>query len=254
MVLRSPEPGLLGAVALAYVEDLDAPHLEEEELRHLGLVRRLRRAEVVAVSDGTGGWRLGRWDPTLPARLCELEPVHESARPAPPVAVGLPLLKGDRSSWAVQHMTEAGVDRIVLVVAARSVVRSLDEGVRRRLERVARAAGAQSRRTWLPRVEGPVPLVALLDAERAAGRDCRLADFHGEAPLQPGTLVIVGPEGGWAASERAVSGESIGMGPTVMRAETAAVAATVLAAGIRSGIVGGTTQRAASACASASGR
>ncbi len=68
-------------------------------------------------------------------------------------------VKGDRPEWAVQKLTELGVDRIVPLVAARSVVRwTGDRGaaVVERWRRVAREAAMQSRRAWLPAVEEAV--------------------------------------------------------------------------------------------------
>src|SRR4029077_305605 len=99
----------------------------------------------------------GRW------RLCHfaggLEPagdVHVDERPSPPVTIGVALTKGERLDWAVQKLTEIGVDAIVPFAAARSVVRwDPDRGGPHveRLRRIARQAAMQSRRTSLPTVD-----------------------------------------------------------------------------------------------------
>ena len=107
------------AAAHAFVVDLDAPELSEDDRRHLQRVLRLRAGEDLTVSDGAGRWRMCRFaDP--------LEPVGkivESERPSPLVTVALALTKGERLDWAVQKLSEVGVDVVVPFAAARSVVR-----------------------------------------------------------------------------------------------------------------------------------
>jgi 16S rRNA (uracil1498-N3)-methyltransferase len=140
-------------------------------------------------------------------------------------------VKGERPELIVQKLTEIGVDRIVPFTAARSVVRWDAEKTARQHERfqaIAREAAMQSRRTWLPLVE---PLARFADVVGEPG--AALAD-RGHAPLDPATrLVLVGPEGGWSDDERAADVPFIGLGDTVLRAETAAIAAAVLLCGFR---------------------
>ncbi|MGH9281897.1 MAG: RsmE family RNA methyltransferase, partial [Acidimicrobiales bacterium] len=109
------------AAAHAFVADLDAPALDEDDHRHLERVLRLRPGQAVTVSDGDGRWRSCVWRPggdLEPAGQVEVEPA-----PAPPVTVGFALTRGDRPEWVVQKLTEVGVDVIVPIRAARSVVR-----------------------------------------------------------------------------------------------------------------------------------
>ena len=80
------------------------------------------------------------------------------------MTVGFALTKGEHPEWAVQKLTEAGVDRIVIMTAERCVTRWAPSSASRHLERlreVARHAAMQSRRSWLPTVEGPVAFSAL---------------------------------------------------------------------------------------------
>ena len=135
--------------AHAFVAELAAPVLDAGDRHHLERVLRLRPGDCVSVSDGHGGWRLCRFGPVL-------EPAGEVARdpgPSPTVTVAFALTKGERPEWAVQKLTEVGVDRIVPMAAARSVVRwGPDRAAANveRLRRVAREAAMQCRRTWLP--------------------------------------------------------------------------------------------------------
>jgi len=219
------------AAAHAFVVDLDAPELSEDDRRHLQRVLRLRAGEDLTVSDAAGRWRMCRFaDP--------LEPVGkivESERPSPLVTVALALTKGERLDWAVQKLTELGVDRIFPLVAARSVVRwdAARAGPHvERLRRIARQAAMQSRRTWLPAVHDLQSF-----AEVAATPGAALAEPDGAPPSLERPVVLVGPEGGWSEEEAAAALPRVGLGPTVLRAETAAVAAGALLCGLREGLV-----------------
>ena len=192
---------------------------------------RLRPGDEITVSDGRGGWRTCRLGPAL-------EPtgaVTRDERPAPEITVAFAPAKGERPEWAVQKLTELGVDRIVPFAADRSVVRWDGERAFRqaeRLRRVVREAAMQCRRTWLPEVEE----VAAFD--EVAGRPgAVLADRDGGPPsLSPGP-VLVGPEGGWSPEEVALDLPRMAFGDHVLRAETAAVAVAALLGALRSGLV-----------------
>ncbi len=166
----------------------------------------------------------------------DAEPVTE-ARRAPSITIAFAPVKGDRPEWVVQKLTELGVDRIVPIRSARSVVRW--EGGRAaraldRLGRVAREAAAQSRRTWLPAVEPLTPLEGLAELVGVAP----VLAVPGGGPLTlDHRLVVVGPEGGWDDTELTRFGEGIGLGPTVLRSETAALVAATFLCGLRSNLV-----------------
>jgi 16S rRNA (uracil1498-N3)-methyltransferase len=218
-----------------FVDDVDAPRLADDDRHHLERVLRLRAAEPITVSDGRGRWRECR----LGAELVIDGDVVVEAAPTPPVTVAFALTKGDKPELAVQKLTEVGADRIVLVLAEHSVVRWDDDKAGRalaRLRKVAREAAMQSRRTWLPHVEGPVPV-----AEAAGLPGAALADIGGGPPSLAHPAVLVGPEGGWSEDERSTAHRAglptVGLGMNVLRAETAAVVAGALLVGIRAGAV-----------------
>jgi 16S rRNA (uracil1498-N3)-methyltransferase len=220
-----------------FVADLDRPELADDDRHHLERVLRLRVGEAVSASDGRGGLRPCRY-----AGDGVVEPVGEAEweeAPSPPLAVGFALVKGDRPEWIVQKLTECGVDRIVAFVADRSVVHwegAKAERNAERLARVAREAAMQSRRRWLPVVEPVAPLASIV-AETASDAWVR-ADLDGEqAPTLARPSILVGPEGGWSEAEREAVPLAVGLGPTVLRAETAAVAAGVLLSALRAGVV-----------------
>ena len=216
--------------AHAFVTDLDALELDGRDRHHLERVLRLRAGDELTVSDGGGRWRLCRFGAALEA----IGPIEIDDAPAPQITIAFALVKGDRNEWIVQKLTELGVDRIVPFVAERSVVQWADDKVARSHERfvtVAREAAMQSRRTWLPTVEA----VAAFDD--VAGRPAAaLADRGGDPPTLGRPIVLVGPEGGWSEHERAVGAAFVGLGPTVLRAETAAIVAAVALCGLRSAL------------------
>jgi len=236
-------PATVAAAALVYVDDLDQPTVAAEDAHHLVRVLRLRPGELVVAADGRGHWRLCRYRgaDVAGAELLELDgPVTVVPSPTPLVTVGFVPVKGDRPEWVVQKLTEAGVDRIVVLRSTRAVVRW--DGDRRlraleRLRRVAREAAAQSRRPWLPDLEGVLDLAALADL--VAPAPLALAHPGGDPPSVAMPAVAVGPEGGWDPSE--VAGGpylTVGLGPGILRAETAALATGLLLCALRNGLVG----------------
>ena len=242
-----PDPVLVSAVAMVFVADPTAPVVGRTDLYHLLDVLRLRAGELVVVSDGCGRWVPCRVASTAPLKgsrraepgdvLVTDGPVVVAARLIPEVTVAFAPTKGDRPEWVTQKLTELGVDRIVPLRTSRSVVRW--EGERgdkavERLRRVAREAAAQCRRPWLPEV---TEVCRLADVPGPAGAPITLADAGGGPPGLDRPVLAVGPEGGWDGDERAAFGPPVGLGPTILRAETAAIVAGTLLCGLRTGVV-----------------
>lgn len=237
MALRGPAS--VDAAAQVFVDDLEAPAPDDDDLRHLSRVLRLRPGEPVVAADGAGSWRRCRFQ-TSPSGAASLDPdgpVRLEPAPGHPVTIGFVPVKGERPELVVQKLTELGVDRIVVLRSARSVVRW--DGDRRvkaleRLGRVAREAAAQSRRARLPALDGVWDL-ATLAAQATPG--LALAHPGGPPPHHALRCLAVGPEGGWGEDEQVEGTELVGLGPGVLRAETAAVAAGTLLCALRDGLV-----------------
>ncbi len=241
--------------------------IDPADVHHLTRVLRLELGEPVAASDGRGSWRMCSFAP--PARLVPTGPVMTAEAPTPAIAVGFVPTKGERPEWTVQKLTELGVDRIVVVASGRSVVHWRGDRADRHLQKlreVSRQAAMQSRRVFLPTVEGVVELEDL-----AAGRYARAGAEAIEAPeapaVDPGVRwllavpggqppalvaptaaavpgipapaigVLVGPEGGWTPEEQRLELPTVGLGDGVLRAETAALAAGALLTSLRAGLV-----------------
>ena len=206
----------------AFVADLEHPVLDDHDLHHLRRVLRLRDGDALTVSDGNGRWRPCTFGDTL-----ELAgEIVEVAVPTTVLTLGVALTKGAKPELAVQKATELGIDRIVLFVSSRSIPRWDDNRTAKQLERlrrVAREASMQCRRVRVPSVEG------LLDvAETRALPGVSIADM-GASPYAGQHTILVGPEGGWTDEERDGL-PAVRLGPHVLRAETAAIAAATLMA------------------------
>jgi 16S rRNA (uracil1498-N3)-methyltransferase len=203
------------------VADVADPVLDDPSEHHLRRVLRLRDGEPITITDGAGGWRRA----TYSSGRIDLDgDVVVEPAPDPPLTLAVAPPKGERAEWLVQKCTEAGVDRIVWLDAERSVVRWDGDRAERhlaRLRRIATEAALQSRRVWLPGLDGPVPAAEVLPLAAVAepgGRTVRAGD----------TTIAVGPEGGWSDDESKLAASHVSLGPNVLRVETAAVVAVTL--------------------------
>ena len=213
--------------------------IEGDEARHLTRVLRVEAGQRYEISDNRNVY------------LAEIETAHkenvvfrtiEKLPPATPTArfeLYAALIKFDRFEWIVEKATELGVTGIVPIEATRSE-RGLEKGAAKRLERwrrIALEASQQSRRAHLPEITGPVPLAQAL--ARPATHRYVLDENPGAAMLlsalpavrttQDTVAILTGPEGGWTDEERASFATAgwalVSMGPLILRAETAVIAA-----------------------------
>jgi 16S rRNA (uracil1498-N3)-methyltransferase len=215
-------PRRVAALAQFHVEDLEAPELQRDDEHHLRKVLRASEGEEVVVTDGQGTWALYEVLSFGLRRVSEitLDP------PTPETTLYLTPLKGERAEWAVAKATEVGVSRIVPLIAERMSIKFKGEAREKilgRWRRIAAEASNQCRRTYDVGIGEPIrvkdvhSLVAVADLG-ATGNWAGLRS------------VAIGPEGGWAKDEWDVGRRRVGLGPTVLRAETAAVVAASLLA------------------------
>lgn len=197
--------------------------LDEPTAHHLRRVLRLRPGAEVTVTDGRG-----RWCPTVLADSFEhvepTGPVEVEVRVVDPFTIATAIPKGDRVEILVQKVTELGADRVVLLHTDRSVVRwdpDRSERNRARLQRIADEACRQSRRVWSVVVEGPVDARSVLP-------NAVIAEPGGRNLTQRDDLMAIGPEGGWTDREIELATASVDLGSTILRTETAAIAAATL--------------------------
>jgi 16S rRNA (uracil1498-N3)-methyltransferase len=232
---------------LFYVEDLPETGalatVAGDEGFHAATVRRIRPGEELVLGDGAGGLarcvveHAGR--DGLGARVLARWSVAQ-VRPAVTIVQALP--KSERSELAIEMATEAGADAFLAWQAARCVASwegaRVDKGLRR-WRAVARSAARQSRRAYIPPIDGVLSTVALTKRTRdevAAGAVVlvlhesgteRLADIP--VAQADSLMLVVGPEGGIAPEEIAALAEAgavaVRLGPTVLRTSTAAAVA-----------------------------
>lgn len=226
----APEPGA-------------AVRLTTEDARHAIRSLRLTPGDRLTTSDGDGAVAVCRVVRAARDRLeAEVEERTVEARPEPVVRMILAPPKGDRLAWAVQKLTEVGIDTIVLAEASRSVRRWAGDRARRAVDRIAavsREAAKQARRRFLPEVRGPVAWNEALEEALGLGPTVVLWEeaidaLSGLLPDATAAVTLaVGPEGGipeedaHAARDRGAVLASLG--PTVLRVETAALVGAALA-------------------------
>ncbi|MEE4108445.1 MAG: 16S rRNA (uracil(1498)-N(3))-methyltransferase [Halieaceae bacterium] len=216
--------------------------LEPEPSRHIARSLRMQPGEAICLFDGSDREARARIEAiernVVTARI---EEVYECSRESPlDLCLAIAVSRGDRVDTIVQKATELGVTSILPLISERTGVR-LDE---KRLDkkcghwqRIAASACEQCGRNRLPRVEQVAPLRAVL--ERAAGADAlRLLlhpDLGGPAlpAACPAVWLLVGPEGGFTDGEVDLAARAgftgFGLGPRILRTETAPLAAITLA-------------------------
>jgi len=213
--------------------------IEGEEARHLTRVLRVEAGQRYEISDNRNVY------------LAEIETARKenvvfrtleklaAPPPSPRFVLYAALIKFDRFEWIVEKATELGVTEIVPVEATRSD-RGLEKAAAKRVERwrrIALEASQQSRRTHLPEIAEPVALAQAL--ARTGSYRYVLDENPGAAPLfqalptirsvQDTIAILTGPEGGWTETEHGSFTDSgwtpVSMGPLILRAETAVIAA-----------------------------
>lgn len=187
----------------------------------------LHRAEIIAVSEKEVTFALHE----------ELE-----ADAALPLHLLLAVFKFDHFEWAVEKATELGVARITPVLARRTEKHLALAATKRveRWRRIALEASKQSRRTDIPGIAEPVSLKLALEREASALR-ILLSETEQTTTLaaalagsQTADMALaIGPEGGWTPEEMALftqhNWQHVTLGPRILRAETAAIAAIAIA-------------------------
>lgn len=215
--------------------------LAGDEARHLTRVLRVEKGQFYEISDNEQVYLAevveARKDRVVFEARQEVAPRRLPLR----LTLLVSLIKFERLEWILEKGTELGVERFVVVNAARSEKGLAAAAAKRvqRWEKIVRESSQQSRRDHLPLVEGPV---SFAEALRWQGALRLLLEEEAEAAapilrvLPPkrspndAAGVLCGPEGGWTCEERRQAEQSgwraISLGPQILRTETAVIAAT----------------------------
>ncbi len=216
--------------------------LSEQEAHYLRTVLRLKIGDQLEVFDGQGQYASatlsshGKRETSL-----EIKSIATQANSSGALTVAMATPKSDRADWAVEKLSELGVDHIVWLHCERSVTVPKKEGKRLlRWSRIAKSATGQSGRYPLPTLEGPLPLGDFLKnrfdhqfigafSEHFLGQDLM------ELPKDGKFALLIGPEGGFTEDELK-NAESAGylkrrLGHHILRTETAAIAGASILGG-----------------------
>jgi len=218
--------------------------LTGDQAAHLA---RVLRAEPGQIYDVVAGGFLHRAEITSATESQVSFLLHEEleADAALPLHLLLAIFKFDHLEWAVEKATELGVARITPILARRTE-KHLAQAAAKRVERwrrIALEASKQSRRTDIPEIADPVALKLALDRETATHRillseteqqTTRTTALAAAAADGDRTHALaIGPEGGWTPDEMALftthNWQHVTLGPRILRAETAAIAAIAIA-------------------------
>ncbi len=220
--------------------------LTGDQAQHLA---RVLRAQPGQIFDVVAGGFLHRAEVASVNDIEVTFTLHEEyeGEAALPVHLLIAVFKFDHMEWAIEKATELGAARITPILARRTE-KHLAQAAAKRVERwrrITREAAQQSRRTDVPAVDDPEPLkkalatitepVKLLLAETEEDNTLRVA-LEAAQPDAPIALAI-GPEGGWTAEEMQVFRDNgwqhVTLGPRILRAETAAIAALAITSAFR---------------------
>jgi 16S rRNA (uracil1498-N3)-methyltransferase len=211
--------------------------LDGDEHHYLARVRRAAVGDDIVAFDGAGRQAWGRIVAMSADRATLALGDVVDVPPAPPFVTAIvPLIKGDRLDLCVEKLVEVGVDRVLLYRAERAVVKLDDERAATRIARltaVAEAAARQAGRASAPPIAGVASLAENLAT--VADHECKyVAVPGGDSAILGGKriAIVTGPEGGFTPAEldatTAAGFAPIGLGPYILRAETAPVIAVAL--------------------------
>jgi 16S rRNA (uracil1498-N3)-methyltransferase len=206
--------------------------LDAGQANYLGNVLRLGEEAELLLFDGSSGEWLARIAEAAKKRMVlAVERKTREAETIPDVWLAFAPVKRAQTDWLVEKSTELGVARLIPVITQRTIV---DRVRLERLESIAIEAAEQCGRTRLPEIDEPRPLKQLLE-RRDSARTLYFADEGGgqaaaETFKAGPALILTGPEGGFTDDERnairsAPNAVPISLGPRILRAETAALAA-----------------------------
>jgi 16S rRNA (uracil1498-N3)-methyltransferase len=204
---------------------------------------RVLRAEPGQIYDVVAGGFLHRAEIITVSEREVLFTLHEEleSNAALPLHLLLAVFKFDHMEWAIEKATELGVSRITPILARRTEKHLAQSALKRsdRWRRIALESSKQSRRTDIPEIADPIPLKQAL-AEESSPTHILLSETEQTLTLtealisarHPQTALAIGPEGGWTPEEITLFTEnkwqSVTLGPRILRAETAAIAAIAI--------------------------
>lgn len=205
--------------------------LDPKQAHYLGTVMRRGAGDELLIFDGRSGEWLARIADAAKKRMTlSVERRTRNAETLPDLTLAFAPVKRAQTDWLVEKATELGVARLQPVITNRTIAERVKF---ERLEAIAIEAAEQCGRTVLPEIFDTTPLDRFL--KMSSRHPLYFADEQGGEPVEtamkPGpAAILVGPEGGFTDEERAAIRDldhaaAISLGPRILRAETAALAA-----------------------------
>ncbi len=212
--------------------------LEQSASHYLVTVMRLGVGDVVELFNGRdGAWAAAIIDAHRKHAVLALQTLTVAQETPPDLWLLCAPLKKERLNWTAEKACELGVSRFVPVQTARSMSERLKED---RLRAHMIEAAEQCGRTHVPEIAPVINLTELLDTW-PANRHLLFCDESGGADIVPALqsrgrglwAILIGPEGGFTPAEAATlrahpATLAVSLGPRILRADTAAVAAIAL--------------------------
>jgi 16S rRNA (uracil1498-N3)-methyltransferase len=206
--------------------------LDAGQANYLGNVMRLGEgAELLTFDGNSGEWLARIADAGRKRMTLVVERRTREPESVPDVWLAFAPVKRTQTDWLVEKATELGVAKLLPVMTRRTIAERVKL---ERLEAIAIEAAEQCGRTRLPEIVEPQPLARFLE-RRETGRTLYFADEGGGEPAASAfkagaATILTGPEGGFTDAERAAIRAASGtvpvsLGPRILRAETAALAA-----------------------------
>jgi 16S rRNA (uracil1498-N3)-methyltransferase len=209
--------------------------IDGERAHHLRHVLRVRAGQLFELSDSSRVYLARVTAATSAAVTFAIEQELPAPALLPEVVLLAAVFKFDRFEWMLEKATELGVARVTPVITARTDT-GLAQGAQKRVERwrrIVEEAAQQSRRLAPPLVADPQSLGEAIASAPAGPRWILDETITGPTGASaPATVLLSGPEGGFTDAEREVAlragFQSVSLGPLILRAETAPLAALAI--------------------------
>lgn len=225
--------------------EADRIRLTREQSHYASHVRRLRPGAPLLLLGRDGG----QWEARLSddgTEAIDLTACFPDQPSAGRLVLAAALLRAHRWEWLLEKAVEVGADDIQPLLLEHNVAKPSDREASKveRWQRIIEAAAAQCGTSRLPRLAPPASLADWLKL-RPEGSSLLFCDET--SPLTPWpkleatTCLVIGPEGGLSPDERAAllaaGGRAVGLGPRILRAESAGMASLVIARALLDGRV-----------------
>ncbi len=209
--------------------------LPEDTAKHIGQVLRMTSGEAIQLTDGQGTMADCRLSEVAKKRVSvEVLRVAFAAEPSPQLRLAIAFTRNaSRNEWLLEKATELGVRRITPLITERGN----KERIRaERWNAILTSAMLQSKQNWLPMLDSPTPLAAILGESHHPAFIAHCMDGQTDRKPIAGALkkgenavILIGPEGDFSPAEVSLAEASgaiaISLGPNRLRTETAALAA-----------------------------